>query len=56
MSDFFDSLVPLAFIGFAAFVLGGLGWLIHADIEARGLRYEQCIAADKQWVSGSCVK
>jgi hypothetical protein len=30
--------------------------VIFSDMEKSQLRYEQCIAADKQWVQGSCVK
>lgn len=56
MSDFFDNLVPLAFIGLLAFFFSGIGWLIYVDAEGKNLRYEQCIAADKQWVNGSCVR
>jgi len=49
----------LAFLAFgvhAALVFFGMGKLIFADLERGQVRYEQCIAADKQWVQGSCVK
>lgn len=56
MRDFWDNIVPLAGIACLAFFLYGLGQLIFDDIEKRQARYEQCIAADKQWVLGSCMK
>ncbi len=56
MRYFWDNIVPLAGIALAAFFLYGLGQLIFDDMEQRQVRYEQCIAAGKQWVEGSCVK
>jgi hypothetical protein len=56
MRDFWDNIVPLAGIALAAFFLYGIGQIIFADMEDYRLRYEHCIAADKQWVKGSCVK
>lgn len=56
MSDFWDNLVPLAGIACFAFFIYGLGQVIFSDMEKSQLRYEQCIAADKQWVEGSCVR
>jgi hypothetical protein len=55
MRDFWV-FVPLAGIALAAFFLYGIGQIIFADMEDYRLRYEHCIAADKQWVKGSCVK
>jgi hypothetical protein len=56
MNDFLDNIVPLAGIACLAFFIYGLGQVILSDMEKSLLRYEQCIAADKQWVQGSCVK
>jgi hypothetical protein len=56
MNDFWDNLVPLAGIALVGFLIFGLGLIIMNDMEKSQLRYEQCIAADKQWVQGSCVK
>lgn len=56
MRDFWDNVVPLAGIAFCAFLFYGLGQLIFDDMDKSQTRYEQCIAADKQWVKGSCVK
>jgi hypothetical protein len=56
MRYFWDNIVPLAGIACLAFFLYGLGQLIFDDMEKRQERYEQCIAADKQWVLGSCLK
>jgi hypothetical protein len=56
MSDFWDNLVPLAGIALVGFLIFGLGLIIMNDTEKGQLRYEQCIAADKQWVQGNCVK
>ena len=56
MRDFWDNAVPLAITAVAALVFFGMGKLIFADLERGQVRYEQCIAADKQWVQGSCVK
>jgi len=56
MSDFWDNLVPMALIVCTAFLIYGLGQVIFDDMEKDQLRYEQCIAADKQWIEGSCIK
>jgi hypothetical protein len=56
MTDFWDKLVPLAGIALVGFLIFGLGLIIMNDTEKGQARYEQCIAADKQWVQGSCVK
>ena len=56
MRDFWDNAVPLAITAVAALVFFGMGKLIFADLERGQVRYEQCIAADKQWVQGSCVR
>jgi hypothetical protein len=56
MSNFWDNIVPLASIACLAFVIYGLFQVLFDDMEKSQLRYEQCIAADKQWVEGNCVK
>ena len=56
MSDFWDNILPLAGIACLAFFIYGLGQVIFADMALVQEQYEQCIAADKQWVQGSCVK
>ena len=56
MRDFWDNAVPLAITAVAGLFIYGLGHLILTDLERGQVRYEQCIAADKQWVQGSCVK
>ena len=52
MSDFLDNLVLMTIAALFAFIFYGFGWVVFSDTQAR---FEQCIAADKQWVSGSCV-
>lgn len=57
MRYFLDyTIVPLAGIALIAFLFYGLWLVITHDMEQEQVRYEQCIAADKQWVEGSCVK
>jgi hypothetical protein len=56
MNGFWGNILPLAAIACLAFFIYGIGHLILADWERGQARYEQCIAADKQWVQGSCVK
>jgi hypothetical protein len=56
MREFWDNIPLLAAIACLAFFIYGLGQVIFADMEKSQVRYEQCIAADKQWVQGSCVK
>jgi hypothetical protein len=56
MRDFWDNIVPLAGIACLAFFIYGIWQVMSADLKQNQLRYEQCIAADKQWVQGSCVK
>ena len=56
MKDFWYDITPLA--GIAAFILlmFWIGQLMMNDMEKGHARYELCIAADKQWIEGSCVK
>lgn len=56
MRDFWDNAPLLAIIALGAFLTHGIGQLIFAEMDKSQVRYEQCIAADKQWVQGSCVK
>lgn len=56
MRDFMDNLVPLSLIALCAFFLYGAGHLVLEDMAQGQLRYEQCLAADKQWIKGSCVE
>lgn len=56
MNDFWDNAPILALLALAGFFLWGLGNLILNDMETGQVRYEQCIAADKQWIKWSCVK
>lgn len=50
-----DNIVELSFIALAAFFIWGIGYLIVFEINDSKERYEACIAADKQYVQGSCV-
>jgi hypothetical protein len=56
MRDLWYNIIPLAGIACLAFFIYGLGQVIFDDTEKRHLRFELCIAADKQWAQGSCVK
>jgi hypothetical protein len=46
----------LALILTATSFFCGLGWLIHEDLRNCQLRYEQCLAADKQWINWIVLK
>ena len=56
MSDFWYNIVPLAVVGCIVFFMFGMGQLMFNQMETDKVRFEQCLAADKQWVQGSCVK
>ena len=56
MNRILDEIVPLSFVAVVALFLVGLGWIIAQDMDQSQKRFEQCIAADKQWVQGTCVK
>ncbi len=56
MSEFWYNVVPLAVVGCIVFFMFGMGQLMFNDMEKSQTRYEQCIAADMQWVEGNCVK
>jgi hypothetical protein len=56
MSEFWYNVVPLAVVGCIVFFMFGMGQLMFNDMEKSQARYEQCLAADMQWVEGNCVK
>jgi hypothetical protein len=56
MRDFWDNAVPLAITAVAGLFFYGMGQVIFDDLDKSHQRFERCIAADKQWVDGSCVK
>ena len=56
MRDFWDNSPFLAGIALGAFLFYGLGHLASKKMDHSQVRYEQCIAAGKQWIEGSCVK
>ena len=59
MSEFWYNVVPLAVVGcivFFMFFMFGMGQLMSNQMEKDKVRFEQCLAADMQWVEGSCVK
>lgn len=51
-----DNIVELSMIALAAFFIWGVGYLIVQGEKQTDMMYETCIAADKQWIKGSCVK
>lgn len=51
----FDDILPLSFVALIAFFLWGIGYVITQEMKRTDAMYEACIAADKQWVKGSCV-
>ena len=51
-----DNIVELSFLALVAFFVGGVGYIIMQEIEKTDKKYEACIAADKQWIKGNCVK
>lgn len=56
MNRILDKIVPLSFMAVVALFLVGLGWSIKQVTDKEQQRFEQCIAADKQWVWRMCVK
>ena len=56
MNRILDEIIPLSFMAFVALSLVGLGWSIKQVTDKEQKRFEQCIAADRQWVRGTCVK
>ena len=55
MRYFWDTIGPLSIVALIAFIFYGVGQVIFSDMKNTQERFEQCIAAEKQWVSGSCV-
>ena len=56
MNDFWGSVPFLGVFLVAVFAIHAV-WQIQSSLtETDKVRFEQCIAADKQWVQGSCVK
>ena len=55
MNRILDDIVPLSFVAVVALFWVGLGWIIVQDMDQDQKRFEQCIAADRQWVRGTCV-
>ena len=56
LKDIGDNIVELALIFMVCFFLFGLGWLINSDENRKLVKYDQCIAAGMQYVSGDCMK
>ena len=56
MNRILDEIVPLSFVAVVALFWVGVGWLILTNMDQTQQRFEQCIAADMQWVRGTCVK
>lgn len=51
-----DNIVELSMIALGAFFIWGIGYLIMQEMKQTDMMYEACIAADKQWIKGNCVK
>ena len=51
----FDDILPLSFVALIAFFLWGVGYMVVQDMRQTDMMNERCIAADKQWIQGSCV-
>lgn len=51
-----DNIVELSLIALVAFFIWGVGYMIVREMKQTDMMYEACIAADKQWIKGSCVK
>ena len=51
-----DHIVELSVIALIAFFVWGIGYLIVQEMKQTDAMYEACIAADKQWIKGNCVK
>ena len=56
MRDFWYNAVTLIVPFALALLVFWVLWLIMPDAEKGQLRYEQCIAADKQWIEGNCLR
>ena len=53
-----DNVVELSFLASVVFFMCGTGYLFmqQQQIEQTNTMYEACIAADKQWIKGDCVR
>lgn len=51
-----DNIVELSVVALAAFFIWGAGLLIITSEERSQIKYERCIEAEMQWVSGGCVR
>ena len=55
-----DNIVELSFLALIAFFIWGLGYIIMRESQQTSkqndMMYEACIAADKQWIKGNCVR
>ena len=51
-----DNIVELSLVALTAFFIWGVGLLILMSEERNQIKYERCIEAEMQWVSGDCVR
>ena len=51
-----DNIVELSMIALVAFFIWGIGYVIVQEMEQTDTMYEACIAADKQWIKGNCMR
>ena len=51
-----DNIVELSFMALVAFFIWGIGYMIAQEMKRTDAMYEACIAADKQWIKGNCVR
>lgn len=51
-----DKVVPLTFLAGLILFMFGLGGTLWNYTTQEKQRFEQCIAADMQWVHGVCIK
>jgi hypothetical protein len=56
MREFWGSVPFLGVFLVAVFAIHAVWQMQISLTETDKVRFEQCIAADKQWVQGSCVK
>jgi hypothetical protein len=56
MKNFWYNASYLAVVALAGFFVWDLADLMRLAAKQEQMQFEQCIAADKQWVKGSCVK
>ena len=55
-----DNIVELSFLASVVFFMWGIGYMIMQESKQTAkqtdMMYEACIAADKQWIKGNCVR